>query len=321
MPEPTTPVHWIDTAGNQQGPEPWETVQARVTHQQIPPNTNVWWEGAPGWLPFDQVAAAPVAPPAPAQAPVEATAPQPAQPAPEPAQAAPAQAAPAQATPAQAAPTSASAALMSGMTDQELDDEFIGLVGRSWEMYKETEFASSIDEATLGGVITALVDCGFVLIDLETAGAGYSSPTTTDTGVDAATTLSAGHQLRFEEPETQARVTVALQHLTPDVASAKVVGHRATGVIGYGQRVEEFQKVGQAIRQEVQSSMIVSPEPGTVSFDADLSSGYVYAQIDLLLELERYVSEDLSVDHDLLRRHLASVVYTMKTFVQTRFGS
>lgn len=324
MPEPTTPVHWIDTAGNQQGPEPWETVQARVTHQQIPPSTNVWWEGAPGWLPFDQVTAAPVAPPAPAQAPVEATAQQPAPPAPEAPQTAPAQTAPAQTAPVEAAPTSASAALMSGMTDQELDDEFIGLVGRSWEMYKETEFASSIDEATLGGVITALVDCGFVLIDLETAGAGYVSTTTTtttDTGVDAATTVSAGHQLRFEEPETQARVTVALQHLTPDVASAKVVGHRATAVIGYGRRVKEFQKVGQAIRQEVQSSMIVSPEPGTMSFDTDLSSGYVYAQIDLLLELERYVSEDLSVDHDLLRRHLASVVYTMKTFVQTRFGS
>ena len=67
--------------------------------------------------------------------------------------------------------------------------------------------------------------------------------------------------------------------------------------------------------------MIVSPEPGTVSFDADLSSGYVYAQIDLLLELGRYVSDDLEVDHVLLRRHLASVVYTMQTFVRTRFAS
>ena len=307
MPEPSTPVHWLDPTGAQQGPEPWETVQARVAHQQIPPSTQIWWDGAPGWQPFDQVAA-------------QAVSAIPSDPV-----------APGGTTPAavDASPTSASAALMSGMTDQELDDEFIGLVGRSWEMYKETEFASSIDEATLGGVITALVDCGFVLIDLETAGAAYGVATTTTTttttsstgGVDVGSVSAGGHQLRFEEPETQSRVTVSLQHLTPDVASAKVVGHRATAVIGYGQRVKEFQKVGQAIRQEVQSSMVLSPEPGTVTFDADLSSGYVYAQIDLLLELERYVSEDLSVDHDLLRRHLASVVYTMKTFVQMRFGS
>ena len=100
-----------------------------------------------------------------------------------------------------------------------------------------------------------------------------------------------------------------------------MIGHRASAIIGYGERVKEFQKVGQAVRQEMQSNFVLSPEPGTVTFDADLSSGYVYAQIDLLLELDRYVTEDLSVDHDLLRRHLASVVYTMKTFIQSRFGS
>lgn len=227
---------------------------------------------------------------------------------------------------------------MSGMTDQQLDDEFIGLIGRSWEMYKETELATSIDEAMLGGVITALVDCGFVLIDLETAGAwaamaaaggaggaggtGTTTTTTTaTTGTDVGSTATAAHhQLRFEEPETHARVSVAIEHLTPDVASAKMIGHRASAILGYGERVPNFSKVGQALRQEVQSNFVVSPEPGTVTFDADISSGYVYAQVDFLMELDRYVADDLAVDHDLLRRHLASVVYTMKTFVRSRFG-
>ena len=307
MPDPQTPVHWIDTAGNQQGPEPWETVTARVHAGQIPPSTQVWWEGAPGWQAYDQAAPAAASPvPTPAAVP----------------------------TPEAATPQSASQALMSGLTDQELDDEFIGLVGRSWEMYKETEFATSIDEAMLGGIITALVDCGFVLIDLETAGAlfGAAAPaatgttttttttTTSTTAVDS-TATAAHHQLRFEEPQTRARVTVAMEHLTADVASAKMIGHRASAIIGYGERVNDFAKVGQAVRQEMQSNFVLSPEPGTVTFDADMSSGYVYAQIDLLLELDRYVDEDLAADHELLRRHLASVVYTMKMFVQSRFGS
>lgn len=304
MPDPQTPVHWIDSAGTQQGPEPWETVQARVQHGQIPPSTQVWWDGAPSWQAFDQVSDA--AAPSPATAPPAASA-----------------------AAAPSGPLTASQALMSGLSDQELDDEFIGLVGRSWDMYKETEFATSIDEAMLGGVITALVDCGFVLIDLETAGAllgvvaadpAATTTATAGTNVGSAAT-AAHHQLRFEEPETKARVTVALEHLTPDVASAKMIGHRASAIIGYGERVKEFNKVGQAVRQEMQSNFVLSPEPGTVTFDADLSSGYVYANIDLLLELDRYVAEDLAVDHDLLRRHLASVVYTMKTFIQSRFGS
>ena len=301
MPDPQTQVHWGDTGGVQQGPEPWETVLARWQHGQIPATTQVWWDGAPGWQPLEQAAQDGAAAQPSAPSPAAAT----------------------------GAPLSASQALMSGLSDQELDDEFIGLVGRSWELYKETEFATSIDEATLGGVITALVDCGFVLIDLETAGAMLgvvADPAVTATATTGATNVgstptAAHHQLRFEEPETKARVTVALEHLTPDVASAKMIGHRASAIIGYGERVKEFNKVGQAVRQEMQSNFVLSPEPGTVTFDADLSSGYVYANIDLLLELDRYVAEDLAVDHDLLRRHLASVVYTMKTFIQSRFGS
>jgi hypothetical protein len=293
MPDPATPVHWVDPSGTQFGPEPWDTVLQRLRAGQIPPTTNVWWEGAESWTPISQVPGAE-----------------------------PPEAAPAPTDTAGATPLSASAALMAGLTDQELDDEFIALVGRSWEMYKETEYASSIDETMLGGVITALVDCGFVLIDLETAGAlpvvSSTDPAVTEVG---STPTAAHHQLRFEEPDTQARVTVSIQHLTPDVASARMIGQRASAIIGYGERVREFQKVGQAVRQEVASTFVVSPEPGTVTFDADLSSGYVYAQIDLLLELDRYVAEDLAVDHDLLRRHLAAVVYTLKTFVQSRFGS
>lgn len=295
MPAPNQPVHWVDQSGNQVGPEPFETVAQRVGAGQIPATTQVWWEGAPGWMPFDQASAESAAG----------------------ADAAGPAAAPAAAQPA--GPLTASQALMSGLTDQELDDEFISLVAKSWEMYKETEFATSIDEAFLGGVVTAMVDCGFALIDLETAGV-WATAAAAGTEVGSTVTTS-HHQLRFEEPETQSRVTVAIEHLTPDVASAKMIGHRASAIIGYGQRVPNFSQVGQAVRQEVQSGLIFSPEPGTVTFDADISSGYVYAQIDLLLELDRYVAEDLDVDHELLRRHLASVVYTMKTFVQTRFGT
>lgn len=282
MPQPSDTVLWLDAQSQQVGPEPLETVVQRVRAAQIPPNTLVWWQGSQGWTPLNEVPGVDL----------------PATPPPVPAG-------------TDAVPAAASQALMSGMTDQELDDTFIELVDRSWSMYKETEFATSIDEAMLGGVITALVDCGFVLIDLTSA--ANAAPMVPGIG--------RAHVLRFEEPPTHARVTVEIEHLTPDPAVAKMIGHRAAAVIGYGERVPNFTKVGQALRQEVQSSFIASPEPGTVTFDADLSSGYVYAQIDLLMEIDRYVNEGLEVDHDLLRRHLASVIYTMKTFIDTRFGS
>ena len=304
MPELSQSVHWVDQSGQQQGPETLEVVLSRQAAGQIPTTTLIWWDGAPDWTPLHQVPGVSLAAPAPPAAPSGG----------------------ASDTGRGLAPA-ASAALMSGMTDQELDDAFIALVGRSWEMYKETEFATAIDEAMLGGVITAMVDCGFVLIDLNTANpwGAMAVPVTTTTAEATpnvgSTVTAAHHELRFEEPASHARVLVSIEHLTPDPAVAKMIGHRASAIIGYGERVPNFSKVGQAVRQEMQSSFIASPEPGTITFDADISSGYVYAQIDLLLELSRYVSEDLTVDHDELRRHLASVVYTMKTFINARFGS
>jgi hypothetical protein len=135
-------------------------------------------------------------------------------------------------------------------------------------------------------------------------------------------TLPAGtHDLRFEVPTTGARVTVTLQHLTPDLASASVIGHRARLEVGYGERLGNAGQIGQALRSEVASAFVAAPEPGTVTFDADLSSGYVYASIDVLVEPDRYVDDALTVDHDLLRRHIAALVHTMRTFVRTRFAS
>ncbi len=288
-PEPQQMVHWIDQQGRQLAPEPYEVLLARVAAGTVPASTMVWWEGAASWAPLNEVAEVESPTPAAPEADGDVSAP-------------------------------ASDALMSGLTDQELDDEFIDLVSQSWEMYKETEFATSIDEAMLGGVITALVDCGYALIDLNTASAWAvaGQVSTPDVG---STVTSGHHQLRFEEPSDHSRVTVAIEHLTPDPAAAKMLGHRATAIIGYGQRVPNFSQVSGAVRQEMQSTFIASPEPGTVTFDADLSSGYIYAQVDLLLELERYVDHDLAVDHELLRKHLASVVYTMKTFIHARFGA
>lgn len=292
--------------GNQVGPEPLQTVVDRVRAGQVGPDVNVWWPEASGWMPLNTIPEAMAMLTGLASGPVDSGA-------------APA----ASAMPA--APAGAADALMSGLSDQELDDEFMGLLKRSWELYKETELATSIDEAVLGGIVTALVDCGFVVIDIETAGApivtGATAAPTASVDVATAGLPAPRHQLRLEAPDTGARVTVALEHLTPDAGSAKLLGQLAAVVIGYGERVPNFSQVSQALRQEVASAFVASPEPGTVSWDADLGSSYVFAQIDLLLELEKYVSSDLAVDHELLRRHLAAVVNTLRTFVRSRFGS
>jgi hypothetical protein len=202
--------------------------------------------------------------------------------------------------------------------DQDLDDTFMELVERSSEIYKESEQATSVDEVFLGGVIAALGDSGYVLIDILTGGSLRNAGATSST-TQVALPFNR-HELRFEDPATGARVALVLDHLTPDVGSAKVLGQRARIQLGYGQRVPNFGQVGRALRQEMASTFVVSPEPGRVTFDADLSSGFVYCQVDLLWELDRYVDDSMDVDADLLRKHLAATVHTLRKFLQLRFA-
>ncbi|HPB46467.1 MAG TPA: DUF4339 domain-containing protein [Microthrixaceae bacterium] len=57
LPPPDAPaVFWIDPHGQQQGPEPLNTVIERIAFQQIPSTTPVWWQGAANWIAFDSVA-------------------------------------------------------------------------------------------------------------------------------------------------------------------------------------------------------------------------------------------------------------------------
>jgi len=301
---PGTAVHWTDPSGAQQGPTPANEIVGRIERGELSPETPLWWPEAPGWTPANQ---------APGLAEhLQSVAP-----------------------PTQAAPDGGHAidALMAGLSDQELDDEFLALIDRSWDMYKETEKAATIDETIVGGIITALVDSGFVLIDIGTGlppGLATAPPAGAPAAPAAGSPVGAApsgaeagpqHSLRFEVPTTGARVTVELQHLTPGLAASKVLNHRANLVVGYGERLGNAGQIGQALRSEVASAFVATPEPGTVSFDADISSGYVYARIELFLEPDRYVDDKLAVDHDLLRRHIAALVHTMRTFVHTRFGS
>lgn len=310
-----TPVHFVDTAGNSQGPVSVSDVVERIRRGELSPQTNVWWPEAPGWVPADQVPGLRerlTAPPPPGNA----LPPPPAAYAPPPESAL---------TSAPAGATSGGDLLMGGLSDQDLDDTFTELIDRSWSLYKQTEKATTIDEAIFGGIITAMVDSGFVLIDVASGMAPVSAATTTTTPTTTASTTVAPppdtHDMRFELAESGARVTITLTHLTPDLASAQVIGHRARLDVGYGERVANAGQIRQALRSEIASAFVATPEPGNVVFDADISSGYVYASIDVLIEPEKYVNDALEVDHDLLRRHIASLVHTMRTFVRTRFAS
>lgn len=185
--------------------------------------------------------------------------------------------------------------------DDEMDRVFGGLVKESWAYFREHEQAGHIDEVLVGALITTALDNGYSLIDLNSDGTN--------------------HYLRFEQLQgNHSRVVFQLAHLTPGLAAAKVLGQRMSVVIGYGERMADFNRVWQALKAEFKSGYVQNPEPGTITVDGDVSSGYVYVQVDLYLEVKNYVGEDYSINFPRLNRDIGATLNALRKYLQGRFG-
>lgn len=196
--------------------------------------------------------------------------------------------------PAQSAPAEAEA------EPADPDAVFGALVRDSWQYLERQRRAAHLDDVFVGAVITSTLDTGYALIDLESDGTH--------------------HYLRFEDLADRSRIVCRLAHLTPSVAVARVVGQRVSAVIGYGERVANIGKIWAAISAEMKSSYLQEAEPGTITVDGDAQSGYVYAQVDLFLDLDRYVAEDYAIDYARLSAHVGATTQALRKYLRGRFA-
>ena len=163
---------------------------------------------------------------------------------------------------------------------QEMENIFIELVETSWKMYNEQLENRKMDDLLIGGVITAMVEDGYELIDLSSDGVA--------------------HYLRFEDIDgSKDRLIFRLRNMSEDLITAKVLGRHAHVVIGYGRQVQNAAKLWDTVKSEVKSGFLDTDEPGAITTDADLSSGYIYAQIPLLLDLEVYFGDSYEVKYEI----------------------
>jgi len=197
------------------------------------------------------------------------------------------------------APPAEEAKLPGESDDDHQDRIFTDLVKQSWDYLEDHEFAGHIDEVFLGAVITGTLDTGYSLIDLNSDGTH--------------------HYLRFQNMEDHSRVIVRATHLTGTLAVSKVLGQRASVVIGYGEKVGSIQKVMGAVRAEMKSSFLQNPDPGTITVDGDMASGYVYCQVDMYWNIDEYVASDYRVDTGKLSAHIGATTHALRKYLRGRF--
>ena len=186
------------------------------------------------------------------------------------------------------------------LSDDEQDRIFVDLIKGSWHYYHANQFAEHADEVFLGAVITSTLDAGFVLIDLTSDGS-Y-------------------HYLRFENTQDRTRLYFQLNHLASGPVDSKVLGHQASVVVGFGQPVTNLGRIWGALKQEYKSGYIDKAEPGTITVDADLQSGYIYAQVDMYWNISDYVSEQYAIDYARLTRNVAACAHALRKYLSGRLA-
>jgi hypothetical protein len=186
-------------------------------------------------------------------------------------------------------------------SEDDRNDRLFGeLVQASWDWHDDHGFASHVDEVFLGAVIASTLDNGYSLIDLTSDGSN--------------------HYLRFEDLSDKSRLIFRLTHLTASHTVAKIIGHKASVVVGYGERVSNITKVMSAVQAEYKSGFIQNAEPGTITVDGDLAAGYVYVQIDLTWTIDHYVDRNYKIDYPKLSSHIRASTHALRKYLRGRFN-
>ena len=180
-----------------------------------------------------------------------------------------------------------------------LEKRFVYLVSSSWKRYNEIHRNKQLDEVLVGSVMASNVEAGYSLIDVSSDGVN--------------------HHLRFENLDDKTRLIFKLSNMSEDIVKAKVMGHLARVTIGYGEKVSNVQKLWSTFKSEMKSAFIISDEPGIITCDADIMAGYIYAQVPLIMDLDKYLDEEgYKVDTKTLQYDIFATVHSLKKYLQGR---
>lgn len=184
-----------------------------------------------------------------------------------------------------------------------MDEVFVKLVHSSWKRHGRRLLSTEVDEVLVGAVITATLDNGYALIDLNSTGSD--------------------HYLRFEQLETGSRIIFQLTHHGESLLTSQVLGHEASVRIGYGERVKDFGSVYRAVKQELKGGYIAQAEPGIITVDGDISSQYIYVEVGMLWDIKDYLNPEnpYQVNYPKLTEHIQASVHALRKYLHGRLGA
>ena len=176
-------------------------------------------------------------------------------------------------------------------------EPFEALLQQTWEWDEEWNFATQVDEVFLGALIVGTLNHDYFLMSISSDGTH--------------------HDIAFEHLENASRVIFRVSYLSDTLPVAKILGHRVSVIFGYGERIAS-PHVDTAAAELERFGLEEMASPGTLILQADEHSGYLYAKLELTLNISEYVGENYAVDTPLLGSHVKTVISALRSYLNHR---
>jgi hypothetical protein len=175
--------------------------------------------------------------------------------------------------------------------------DFKANLEQTWTWDDEWRFSNQVDEVFIGALIASTLNNSYSLMEISSDGTH--------------------HHLRFEHVDTASRLVCRVTYLTDTLPVAKVLGHRASVIFGYGEP-DNACAVDEPLADPGRFGLEGMPAPGTLVIRRDERSDYVYAKVELTLDISRFVHEDYSVSTALLSEQIQVIIQALEAYLRHR---
>jgi hypothetical protein len=171
----------------------------------------------------------------------------------------------------------------------DLDERFAEMVTSSIERQRRLDWALRVDELLLSACITAVVDSGFVLLDLATR--------------------DSDHRALFDHNDDSRHVRLEISPLSPLNAAGDPIGRHVRLSVAWGREVADADAAFQVVRSEVTDD---ESAPGTFTCEMNMVSSSASICVDLIWKADEFVTMDHNVDRAALDASMAAILHALE---------
>jgi len=171
----------------------------------------------------------------------------------------------------------------------DLDERFAEMVTSSIERQRRLDWALRVDELLLSACITAVVDSGFVLLDLATR--------------------DSDHRALFDHNDDSRHVRLEISPLSPLNAAGDPIGRHVRLSVAWGREVADADAAFQVVRSEVTDD---EAAPGTFTCEMNMVSSSASVCVALIWKADEFVTTDHNVDRAALDASIAAILHALE---------